>query len=248
MQTVMRADGRAGFPLGTAYRLEVVNVPQYLHHDEVRSQFVKCGGFLDSGASKDAAGCALMAYCAQKAWQARAAHQRSNVHWLTRNLTQSQQLWWSGVSNVTLQQTCRSCGLSVRRVCSHYHGWFVDFDSPQNAQRCIDTYTAWKGWGPKGLAFNVVGPISNKRGAIGMHMPWPSHYLRMQSSLFSCMSYHCPVLVCQRKVVCLVLFASVQALRQSVIANSCGIPVFPAHCAHVVCESVLTLCHVVACR
>jgi hypothetical protein len=180
MQTAPIAQvDRARYVSSGPYRIEVMNVPQYLHHEEFRIQFAKCNGFLESGETKDASGyvhCATCFRCPKLAWTRMSGHRRL---WFIMIRTGS-----SAHCMVLVQAAMSpaSASLAVMRsvlpprllrrqcscACRQHRGWFVDFDSPQNAQRCMDAYNAWKGWGPKGLAFNVIGPVSIKRTVPGM--------------------------------------------------------------------------------
>eukprot|EP00892_Ulva_mutabilis_P007523 jgi/Ulvmu1/5142/UM021_0159.1 len=99
-QSMQQLPTTAGQPLVSAakpsvFRLEVINVPQYLNGDEFRAQFLKLDGCVEAVVEKDDS--------------------------------------------------------------RHYAAYFVDFNTQDLAEKCIATFTQWKGWGPKGLAFRRVG-------------------------------------------------------------------------------------------
>lgn len=58
----------------------------------------------------------------------------------------------------------------------------VEFGSTQQADTCMRKFSAWKGWGPKGLAFEHAGPADLKRPPPGA-LPLPSQPLRIRISL-----------------------------------------------------------------
>jgi hypothetical protein len=38
--------------------------------------------------------------------------------------------------------------------------YFIDFDTQENAEKCVVAFNGWKGWGPKGLSFKRAGFVS----------------------------------------------------------------------------------------
>lgn len=54
----------------------------------------------------------------------------------------------------------------VFKQANGYTSYCIDFDSEENAMNCARNYNSWKGWGPKGLAFNRVGHVATEKRSL----------------------------------------------------------------------------------